>query len=186
MNCTVYRVANGRLVLVPDCMHAFMTVEATLGALTHCGTIETDLLAPALAHEIETQIDDRFYAVCPPDLALRFGYRVDAMIDLPPDFRWEEADFWEQGDAVSLACVLDAPVVVASAVPGPHGGFRASINEHKPWGFRGGMVTISRAAAMQYLALWAQGNAEKLRCEIVTSRLAEPDARPVERAPASP
>jgi hypothetical protein len=162
LNCTVYRVANGRLVLVPDCMQAFMTVEAELGALVRCGSIETDLLEKLLAHQIECEIDDRFYAICPPDLALRFGYRPDTMIELPSEFRWEGGDWWTEGDAVRLLCCGQVTTPVASIVPGPQHAWKATINEHKDVLFRGEMITTSRASAMQFVALWARAHRNAL------------------------
>ena len=162
MNCTVYRVANGRLVLVPDCMQAFMTVENELGALVRCGSIETDLLDRNLATRIESEIDDRFYAVCPPDLALRFGYRPDTMVELPSEFRWEGGDWWKEGDAVRLLCCVQGATPVASIVPGPQRAWKATINEHKDMLFRGEMITTSRASAMQFVALWARAHRDAL------------------------
>lgn len=163
MNCTVYRVANGTLVLVPDCMQAFMSVELELGALVRCGSIDTAQLDPTLARQIEGEIDARFYALCPPDVALRLGYLPEAMIDLPLHFRWEEGDWWTQGDAVKVVCCRDeTPVIVASAVAGPHGGWKASVNDHKPPWFRGARVAKSRHSAMQYIALWVSAHADVL------------------------
>lgn len=170
MNCTVYRVANGKLVLVPDCMRAAMAVEAELGALVRCGSIETDLLDRMLAAKIELALDDNFYALCPPDLALRFGYRPDSMVELPEDFRWDGGDWWTDGDKVTLVC--SGTVRVASVVAYPNGGWKATTNEHKDFWFRGEMVTSSRAAAMQFVALWARAHIEGLRRETAAPRRA--------------
>lgn len=165
MNCTVYRVGNGRLVLVPDCMQASMTVEADLGALVRCGSVETDLLDKLLAAQIESEIDDKFYAVCPPDLALRFGYRPDTMVEPPPGFLWEGGDWWNEGDAVRLVCGGHVAMPVANVAPGPQGAWKATINEHKDVIFRGEMVTTSRASAMQFVALWARAHVDALQRE---------------------
>ena len=165
MNCTVYRVANGKLVLVPDCMRASMAVEAELGALVRCGSIETDLLDRMLAAKIESALDEDLYAVCPPDLALRFGYRPDSMVELPEDFHWEGGDWWKDGDSVTLVCCGQSMVRIASVTPYANGGWKATTNDHKEFWFRGEMVTTSRAAAMQFVALWARSHLAQLRRE---------------------
>lgn len=170
MNCTVYRVANGQLVLVPDCMRAAMSVEAELGALVRCGSIETDMLDRVLAARIESALDDNLYAVCPPDLALRFGYRPDSMVESPEGFRWEGGDWWTEGDSVTLVCCGQSPVPVASVTPYAKGGWKASTNVHKEFWFRGEMVTISRAAAMQFVVLWARSHLAQLRRETAAPR----------------
>ena len=172
MNCTVYRVANGKLVLVPDCMRASMAVEAELGALVRCGSIETDLLDRALAERIEADLDGNFYCVCPPDLALRFGYRPDSMVELPDDFRWEGGDWWTDGDKMTLVCSGHRTVPIARVVAYPNGGWKATTNEHKDFWFRGEMVTGSRAAAMQFVALWARAHVATLRSETAAPRRA--------------
>ena len=170
MNCTVYRVANGQLVLVPDCMRAAMAVEAELGALVRCGSIETDLLDRLLAAKIELALDEDLYAVCPPDLALRFGYRPDSMVELPEDFQWEGGDWWSSNDSVTLVCRGQSATPVASVVAYPKGGWKASTNVHKDFWFRGEMVTSSRAAAMQFVALWARAHLQQLRRDACSPR----------------
>ena len=170
MNCTVYRVANGKLVLVPDCMRAALAVEAELGALVRCGSVETDMLDRLLAGKLESALDDNLYAVCPPDLALRFGYRPDSMVELPEDFHWEGGDWWTEGDAIALMCCGQSTEQVASVVPYANGGWKASTNDHKEFWFRGEMVTTSRAAAMQFVALWARSHLAQLRREATSPR----------------
>lgn len=170
MRCSVY-TGRGELVLVPDCMKASREAERGHGPLRHCGSFETDGLPPDLAERIDHAVDDRFYAVLQPELALRLGYAPDCGLPLPQGFEWSLADFWAPHVGATLFYNNgNSRVPVAEVTPDDaERGWYAITRLFRPWPFRGTHVTNTRAAAVHYLAMWADANAEVLRIEIATA-----------------
>jgi hypothetical protein len=154
MDCTVYQ-SHDRLVLVPDCMRASVLVETLFGRLTACGVIDTDSLDAPLCKQFDAALDTELFATSSPDLLLRTGYRPTGSLPPPEGFRWRDGDWWVDEDA-ALVFEHAHDCVVADVQRGPKGGWKARTNNHRSWEFRGEVVCLSRAAAMQYLVMWAQ------------------------------
>ena len=154
MDCTVYQ-SHDRLVLVPDCMRASVLVETLFGRLMACGVVDTDTLGVPLARRFDAELDAELFATSSPDLILRASYRPTGTIAPPEGFRWRDGDWWSDEDA-SLMFEHAHGCVVAKVQRGPKGGWKACTNSHRSWQFRGEVVCLSRAAAIQYLSMWAQ------------------------------
>lgn len=166
MRCSVY-TGRGELVLVPDCMKASREAERGHGPLRHCGTFDTDGLPADLVERIEGAFDDHFYVVLQPDLALRLGYDPTCGVPLPEGFDWEVRDFWERDSSARMVYVPRNRLPIAEAIPDHSDrGWYAVTRLYRPWQFRGTRVTTTRAAAVHWLAMWADANAEMLRLEL--------------------
>lgn len=166
MICTVYW-RKGGFILVPDCMRASRTVEQQYGPLRHCGSIDTANLPAGLREGIERDIDAELFSRLTPELATRLGYQAIEDLPLPAGFAWQEDDWWDADCEISLLCVEhEDPVVVATVAPRRQGGWVATTNRHRPWAFQGAWVCATRAAALQYVAVWAHDHADALRALI--------------------
>ena len=154
MDCTVYQTRD-RLVLVPDCMRASVLVESLFGPMTACGTIDTDSLDIALSKQYDEALGADLYVTSSPDLVLRSSYRPTGTIDPPEGFRWKDGDWWSEQETTLMRDAASGSVV-AKVLHAPNGGWKAYTNVHRDAVFRGEAVCISRAAAIQYLTLWAR------------------------------
>jgi len=164
MRCHVF-VGSIGLLLVPDCMQASMEAERAYGPLEPCGAFETGGLEVDLQEQIDHALDEHSFATMGPDLAMRLGYDPDHGLPLPPDFAWENPDFWEgDGRAALLYVAGRTRVAIAQVVPdaGSHGWYAVTW-AHRPWAFRGTRVTLSRPAALQFLSIWVKQHAQELR-----------------------
>ena len=154
MDCTVYQTRD-RLVLVPDCMRASVQVESLFGPMTACGTIDTEALETELSKHYDEALGTELYVTSSPDLVLRTAYRPTGTIDPPEGFRWKDGDWW-LGQDTTLVRDHASGSAVANVQHAPNGGWKAYTNVHRDAVFRGEVVCISRAAAIQYLTLWAR------------------------------
>lgn len=162
MICTVYGSKQG-MVLVPDCMRPPREAEEHFGPLRTCGSVDVDRLDPMVAKRVERALDQRSYAALRADLALRVSYSPLASLPLPEHFAWREST-WVHGHGASLLCG-NAQQAVAAVTSVPKGGWLATTDRHKAWAFRGCRVSASYPGAIQYLALWAERNSERLLAE---------------------
>lgn len=169
MNCVVYWGSEG-FVLVPDCMIASREAERRYGPLLRCGSVDTDDLEPDLARTIDTAVDLHSFAPLSSGLALRLGYEPSRSLPLPEGFSWHDPDWWDRGGELALLYGENPPVAVATVEPASkHGGWKAITNCHKGWEFRGARVAVSRAAALQFLTIWANSNAQSVRRDVATA-----------------
>lgn len=170
MICTVYWGGEG-FVLVPDCIVASREAERRFGPLTFCGSLDTQGLSEDLTARIDQEIDERSFVRLNPDLALRLGYQPTRSLPLPHGFRWQEPDWWNS-EELTLLCGRYPPIVVACVHPmGSKGyGWRTITNCHKPPEFRGSRISHTRAAAAQYVTIWACTHAHTIRAEILKVR----------------
>jgi hypothetical protein len=162
MICSVYW-RNGGFILVPDCIRASHAVEQSYGPLRYCGRLDTERLRDELGASIESDLDAQLFAALSPELATRLGYEAIEDLPLPQGFSWQEGDWWTRDGDLSLLRDGDPPTLTASIVRAPHGGWLCTTNRHRPWAFQGTWVCGTRAAAVQYVAMWAADHARALR-----------------------
>ncbi|GAB3105485.1 hypothetical protein [Lysobacter terrae] len=169
MNCIVYWGSEG-FVLVPDCMVASLEAERRYGPLLRCGSLETEGLEPDLAQLIDKEVDLHSFAPLSAGQAMRLGYAPGRSLPLPDGFSWENPDEWDHGGALTLLYGQDPPVPVAIVEPASkRGGWKAITNCHKGWEFRGARVGASRAAALQFVTIWANSHAQSVRRDIAAT-----------------
>lgn len=167
MNCTVFWGNNG-FVVVPDCLQASVEAEHRHGPLCACARLRTDRLDAPLAERLAAAIDRRSYSCIGADLALHGDYTPTAPLPLPYGFSWQGRDDESADEPLLLRCGSRPPVLVAELMPvGARGGWIAITSCHKAWAFRGKHVACKRAAAVHFIAAWANLNASRLRSEIL-------------------
>lgn len=168
MICTVYW-RKGGFILVPDCMKASRAAEQLYGPLRHCGSVDTAKLPAAVSSSLEQKIEQELFAPLSPALAMQLGYEATQNLPLPAGFFWQEGDWWKTGGELSLQYGLEPAVVVATIAPiKAQAGWMCITNRHRPWAFQGISVCPTRAAALQFVAIWADANAQSVRGSIAS------------------